>query len=148
MIRSKKMLYLCGLWLLLALLLVGCHRTPDEAQVRDAIAGAAHAAEAGSASAAVAPLSDDFDGNAGELDARAMANMIRLIALRGDHVGVTLGPIAIEHRGERMLATFTVSLSSGSKLLPDQLGVYSVESAWRREGRHWRCYSASWKHPL
>lgn len=128
--------------------LPACRHTPDEVQVRESIAAVAHAAEAGSANDAVAPLSDDFDGNAGELDGRSLANMIRLVTLRGDHVGVTLGPVAIEHRGERMLASFTVTLTSGGKLLPDQLGVYRVESAWRREGRRWRCYSASWKHSL
>jgi hypothetical protein len=146
MIRSMKTV---GLWTLLALCVMalsGCHRTPDETQVREAIAAVAHAAEAGSAGAAVAPLSDDFDGNAGELDGRSLANMIRLVTLRGDHVGVTLGPIAIEHRGERMLASFTATLTSGGKLLPDQLGVYQVESAWRKEGCKWRCYTASWKH--
>jgi hypothetical protein len=87
---------------------------------------------------------DDFVGNdvgAGELDRRALANMVRLIALRGEHIGVTIGPIAIEHRGERMAATFTVTLSSGSHLFPDQLGVYQIESAWRNENGKWRCYS-------
>jgi hypothetical protein len=148
MIRSMKMTCLSTLLALCVMTLSGCHRTPDEVQVREAIATVAHAAETGSANDAVAPLSGDFDGNAGELDGRSLANMIRLVTLRGDHVGVTLGPIAIEHRGERMLASFTVTLTSGGKLLPDRLGVYQVESAWRREGRKWRCYTASWKHSI
>ena len=136
-----------------AMALSGCRRTPDEVQVRGTIASIVHAAEANAASDVAAPLSDDFiandvDGYAGELDRRELANMVRLIALRGEHVGVTVGPIAIEHRGERMVATFKATLSNGSHLFPDQLGVYQIESAWRSEGGKWRCYSASWKHSI
>jgi hypothetical protein len=129
-------------------LLSACHRTPDEQQVREAIASIAQAAETGAASNVGAPLSDDFDGNDGELDRRGLTNMVRLLALRGEHIGVTMGPVSIEHRGERMVATFTVTLTSGGKLLPDQLGLYEVDSAWRKEDGKWRCYTARWKHSL
>jgi hypothetical protein len=128
--------------------LSGCHRAPDETQVRNAITSVAKAAEAGSASDATAPLSDDFDGTNGELDRQSLANMIRLVSLRGDHVGVTTGPVTIEHRGERIVASFTVTLTSGGKWLPDQLGVYHVESAWRKDDRRWLCYTATWTHSI
>ncbi len=134
---------------LCALALAGCRRTPDEARVRAAIAAVAQAAEAGAASDVVAPLSDDFDGNSGQLDRRQLAGMVRLLGLRDEHIGVTMGPVSIEHRGERMVASFTVTLTSGGgRLLPDQLGVYQVESAWRKEDGTWHCYTASWKHTM
>ncbi|MEP6897805.1 MAG: hypothetical protein ABI870_04685 [Rhodanobacter sp.] len=142
-----KSVFLLILLALCATLLPGCHRTPDEAQVRDAMASMAHAVEAGSAGDASTPLSDDFDGNAGELDRRALANMIRLTTLHDEHIGVTMGPIAIERRGERIVASFTVTLTRGGTL-PDQLGVYRVESAWRKDGRRWLCYTASWKQSI
>ena len=153
MFRLRKAVCLLIVLAWCAMALPGCRRTPDEVQVREGIASIARAAEANAASDVVAPLSDDFNGNdvdgsAGELDRRALANMIRLIALRGEHIGVTAGPIAIEHRGDRMVATFTVTLSSGSHLFPDQLGVYQIESAWRNEDGKWRCYTASWKHAI
>lgn len=148
MSRTSKTCALLLLAALLALVLSGCRRTPDEAQVRAAIAALAHAAETGAASDVAAPLSEDFDGNAGELDRQTLTRMVQLMALRGEHIGVTMGPITIEPRGERMLATLTVTLTSGSHLLPDQLGVYRVESAWRKEGGTWRCYSASWKQSI
>ena len=145
--RSSKILgLLIGLGLLLAL--SGCRHPPDEVQVRDAVAAMTKAAQGGAAGDLVAPLSEDFDGNGGELDRSTLGNLVRVAALRGEHVGVTVGPIAIEHRGERMLATFTLTLRSGGQLWPDQLGIYRVESAWRREGGRWRCYSASWKRSL
>ncbi len=148
MIRLMKTVRQLAVVALLALALPACHCTPDEAQVREAIAAVAQAAEAGSASDVEAPLSKDFDGNAGMLDRRGLAGVVRLLALRGEHVGVTMGPVSIEHRGERMLATFTVTLTSGGGLLPDQLGLYQVESAWRWEDGEWRCYTASWKHTM
>jgi hypothetical protein len=148
MILKKKMILVAGALVLLALTLPGCRRAPDETQVREAIAVMAQAAEAGSAGDVGKPLSEDFDGNAGRLDRRGLTGMIRLLALRGDHVGVTMGPVSTERRGERIVATFTVTLSSGGKLLPDQLGVYRVESAWRHEDGDWRCYTATWERVM
>ncbi len=148
MMRWKKSAALLTALVVCAMSLAACRHRPDEVQVREAIAAVATAAEAGAAGDVVAPLSDDFDGNAGELDRRSLANLVRLFALRGEHVGVTLGPIGIEHRGARMVATFTVTLTSGSHLLPDQLGLYRVESAWRNEDGKWRCYTASWTHAM
>lgn len=146
--RTSKTCAVLILAAMLAMTLSGCRRTPDEVQVRAAIAAVAHGAETGAASEMAAPLSDDFDGNAGELDRQQLIRMVQLLVLRGEHIGVTMGPIMIESRGERMLATLTVTLSSGSHLLPDQLGVYRVESAWRKEGGNWRCYSATWKQSI
>ena len=148
MIRLIKTACLLSAFALFALVLSSCRHTPDEQQVREAIAAVAQATEAGTASDMSAQLSDDFDGNAGELDRRGLANMIRLLALRGEHIGVTMGLVSIEHRGERMVATFTITLTSGGKLLPDQLGLYQVESAWRKDDGKWRCYTASWKHTM
>jgi hypothetical protein len=148
MIAPRKTVGLLIALALLSLALSACRRTPDEEQVRAAIASIAQAAEAGSAGDVGAPLSEDFDGNAGQLDRRGLTGMIRLLSLRGEHVGVTMGPVSIEPRGERMVATFTVTLTSGGRLLPDQLGLYQVESAWRKEDGEWRCYTASWKHSL
>ncbi len=145
--RKRFVVLLLGL-ALSTCALVACRHTPDEAQVGDAIASVAKAAEAGSASDVVAPLVDDFDGNGGELDRRRLAGMVRVLALRDEHIGVIMGPVSIEHRGERMVARFTVTLTSGGKSLPDQLGVYKMESGWRKEGNDWRCYTASWTHSI
>jgi len=73
---------------------------------------------------------------------------MRLVGLRGDHIGVTTGPISIEHRGGRMVANLTVTLTSGGHVLPDQLVVYQIESAWRKDDGQWHCYSANWKQPM
>ena len=148
MIGSRKIFPLSAALLACAVLLAGCHRTPDEERIRAAITATAQAAEAGSASGVGDSLSEDFDGNTGELDRRRLMAMVGLLKLRGEHVGVVLGPVSVEPRGERMVASFTVTLGSGGRLLPDRLGVYRVTSGWRREGGDWRCYTANWKRSI
>lgn len=128
----------------LVALAAACHRGSDEEQVRQAIAATKAAVEAGKAGDTVAALTDDFDGNGGELDRQRLEGMVRLAALRGAHLGVTMGPVSVEKRGERMVATFTVTLTSSTGLIPDEGGIYRVETAWRREGSKWLCYSATW----
>jgi hypothetical protein len=140
----RKLLSSLGLALVLAAS-SGCRHAPDETRVREAIASAEQAAEQADANGVVEPLSEDFDGNGGRLERKDIANLIRLARLRGEHVGVTLGPISVERRGERLVADFTVTLTQGSRLLPDAAGVYQVDTAWRKEGDEWRCYSATWK---
>lgn len=146
--KDVKVLVLLVMTMLIGVPITACRRTPDEVQVRAAIAAGAQAAQAGSASDLGAVLTDDFDGNAGELGRRDLVRMVAGLALRGEHVGATTGPIAIERRGDRLVADFTVTLTSGGRVLPDRLGVYRVETAWRREGGHWRCYRATWKRSL
>jgi len=128
--------------------MVGCRHTPDEEQVRKAVAATAEAAEAGKAGDTVDALTEDFDGNAGQLDRKSLANLIRVYALRGQKIHVLMGPMTVEPRGDRMVATFTVTLTAGAGVLPDNAGAYEVETGWRREGGEWRCFTAAWKRAL
>lgn len=127
---------LCGLG--------GCRQAPDEVFIRQGIEAAANAAEHAHASALADVLSEDFDGNAGALARSDLLQLLRAAAFRGETIHVLSGPVEMEQRGERYVARFTVTLTSGGKLLPAQMGVYQVETAWRREGHQWLCYSASW----
>ncbi len=139
-------------WLALLMLvpvLAACQRTPDEQQVRRAIAAGAEAAEATDAGDFGVFISEDFDGNRGAFDRRRLLAMLHLMRLRGERVTVVMGPVSLERLGKRYVATFTVTLGSGhSRLLPEHLGMYRVTSAWRLEDGDWRCYSAHWeRHP-
>lgn len=146
--RRSRILLVATTILFGVLTLSACHRPADEALVRQAIESTAQAAEEGSARGVAAALTEDFDGNAGAMDRRVLAGVVGLFALRGERVKVNLGPIDVERRGERLVATFTVALRAGGRLLPDNLGVYKVESAWRQDGGEWRCYSATWTKSL
>jgi hypothetical protein len=128
--------------------LAGCRHTPDDEQVRKAIAAAASGAEAGSGGDTTAALTDDFDGNVGDLRKQDLANLVRVFALRGQKVHVLLGPVSVEPRGERQVATFTVTLTAGAGVLPENAGAYQVETGWRKDGKAWRCFTATWKRAL
>lgn len=134
---------LLGLALLAGL--AGCHRTPDEERIRQAIAAASQAVEHADASALGGLLSDDFDGNGGEADKRRLVGVLHVARLRGETLHALVGPIQVEARGDRYIARFSVTLTRGDKLLPAQVDIYDVESAWRRDGATWICFSATWK---
>jgi hypothetical protein len=123
--------------------MVGCHRAPDELLVRQAIEHASMAAVQTDASGLGDQLTDDFDGNSGNLDRKRLVDLLRVAHFRGETIHAVTGPVTVEQRGDRYVATFTVTLTSGGKLLPAQMGLYKVQSAWRREGHEWRCYSAT-----
>jgi hypothetical protein len=71
-----------------------------------------------------------------------------LARLRGETLHAVVGPVDVQKRGERYVADFTVTLTSGGKVFPAQLGAYKVEAAWRKDGREWRCYEATWTQQL
>lgn len=137
--------------LLLVLLVSGlgaCRGTPDESRIRQAIAETANAASDADGRGAVAHLSDDFEGNSGELMPKDLANLLRLAKLRGETLHVVMGPVEVEPRGDRYVARFTVTLGSGGKLLPSSIGVYRVETAWRKDGKAWVCFAATWERQV
>jgi hypothetical protein len=145
MIRRPRFVYLI---LVLVLLMAGCHRTPDDVLIRQSIDAAVHATEQVDAAALTGQLTDDFDGDDGTMRRQDIGNLLRVASFRGETLHAVLGPVDVEPRGERYVADFTLTLTSGGKLFPSQLGVYKVETAWRKEGHDWRCYGATWTQQL
>ncbi|WP_240601778.1 hypothetical protein [Oleiagrimonas sp. MCCC 1A03011] len=133
---------------MLLALLSACHRSPPEQQVRAAILQAVEAARSRDAGALDDLLTPDFVMPDSRFDRRRLLGLLRVARLRNEKVSVLLGPVDVEMRGERIVATFTVTLGGGGRLIPERLGVYRVESAWREEGGDWLCYSARWKRTL
>ncbi|QNK01031.1 hypothetical protein [Dyella telluris] len=140
----RKLLVNPLLYALLAVALAACHRTPDESRVRQGIEKAEHAAEQADASALDDVLSEDFDGNQGEMQRRQLLGLLRAASFRGETIHALTGPIDVEQHGDRYVARFTVTLTSGGRMLPSNMGIYKVETGWRKDGREWRCYSATW----
>lgn len=145
---TMKYLYRFAFLALLMLAATGCRRAPDEVLIRQAINRATQATEQVDASAAVASLTDDFDGDGGTMTRQDIANLLRAAKFRGETLHAVLGPVDVQPRGERYVASFTITLTSGGKLFPSELGVYKVETAWRREGHDWRCFSATWTQQI
>lgn len=144
--RRAVMLRYATCVLLAVLALAACRRTPDEQQVRQAIDAAVTAARANDAAGVLDATSEDFVGNDGAMDRRALRRLLALRALRQDKTGVLVGPINFEHKGDRIIASFNLVLTGGrpGDLLPTGTAIYSMHTAWRRDGRQWRCYSATW----
>jgi len=71
-------------------------------------------------------------------------------ALRQDKTGVLIGPVSFEHRGDRIIARFNLVLTGGKPgdLLPRHSVIYAMTTAWRQEGRDWRCYNAHWENKV
>lgn len=132
------------LCVLLAAGLAACHRTPDESRVRQGIEKAGHAAEQADASALGDVLSEDFDGNQGDMQRRQLLGLLRAASFRGERIHALTGPIEVEQHGDRYVARFTVTLTSGGRMLPSNIGIYRVETGWKKDGGEWRCYSATW----
>ena len=141
----RKLLLNPLLCVMLLAAVAACHRAPDESRIRQNIEDAGHAAEHVDASSLGNVLSDDFDGNGGETDRRHLLGLLRAAAFRGETIHALIGPVEVESHGERYVARFTVTLTSGGRLFPAQMGMYEVETAWRKDGREWRCYTATWK---
>lgn len=131
----------------LAAALAGCSHGPAQERIRESIQAAATAVRQLDVGAMKDVLSPAFDGNRGEMDRRRLLDLMRVERLRGEHVSVLLGPIDIEPRGNRYVANFMVTLGGGGGILPQHLGVYRVQTAWRLEHGQWRCYSAHWRQP-
>ncbi|HTI95023.1 MAG TPA: hypothetical protein VL425_00765 [Rudaea sp.] len=131
------------------LLLTGCHRTPDEQRIRDAITAMQAAAEAREPREFMRHVSADFTGNDGQADRDGLHNLLRAEVLRNESVGVTLGPIDVDLQGDRATAHVTVTLIGGSGgLLPEHGSIYAITSGWKREGGEWKCFNAAWQQKL
>jgi hypothetical protein len=125
-------------------LLAGCARTPPEEALRATIDTMRAAAEARDADALAAHVAEDFAGPGG-MDRDRFRRTAALLWLRSRTVGVTLGPLDVDVRGEHATVRFTAMTRGGEGLLPDEAQVYEVDTAWRLEGGDWRLISARWE---
>lgn len=137
-------------FLLAAALMAGCSRTTDEQRIRDTITAMQQAMEARNPRAFMAHVTDDFIGNEAGFDREALANLLRAEVFRNDDVGVTLGPIDIEMKGDRATATLIATFTGGSSggLLPERGSIYTITSGWKRHGSEWVCFSGRWEQKL
>jgi hypothetical protein len=123
----------------------GCARPPDEVQIRSSIETMRSAAEARQPGGVIGEIADDFTGNNGELDRDGLSRLLKFQFLRNESIGVAIGAIDVAVDGDRATARFDVTFSDASRRwLPSGRETYAIVSGWRREGRRWVCYNASW----
>lgn len=138
---------LAALWVGLVLVVAGCRHEPPEQALRDTIAAMEAAAEAHDNDALFEPIAEDFVASEG-MDRQAFRRYVTLMGMRARTVNASLGPLDVKLYGDRASAAFTVALTGGAGLLPDQAQVYEVETGWRLEDGEWKLISAKWKPRL
>lgn len=128
------------------LVLAGCSRAPAEQRLREAMDGLHAAIEAREPKAAMRFVADDFTAT-GNLDREAAHNLLRLMVLRHQRLGLALGPIDVAMFDRRATVRFTAVATGGQgSLLPESARVWQVETAWREDsGGDWRLISAQWQ---
>ena len=131
----------------LLLLLPACKHTPPEQALRETIAKMQEAGEKGDVKALFEPIAEDFSGSEG-MDRTSFRRYVTLMRMRQKDVGATIGPMDIKLFGDRATANFTLGITGGNGLLPDQAQAYEVETGWRLEGDDWKLISAKWKPKL
>jgi hypothetical protein len=132
----------------LALLAIGCARTPPEQALREAMAELQQGVEARDAAVIEDRLAEDFVGPEG-LDRDGVRRMAALQMMRHEKLGLTIGPLDISVQERHATIRFTAAATGGSGgWFPDSAEVYQVETGWRLEGDEWRMTSASWKPSL
>jgi hypothetical protein len=135
----------CGALLVIA----ACSRTPDDQRIRDTIQAMQQAAEARNPRQFLEHVTPDFSGNQGSVDRDGLGNILRAIVFRDEKVGVTLGPIDVDIQGNRATASLIATLTGGQGgLLPEHGAIYSIKSGWRRDGKDWICFAATWEEKL
>lgn len=137
-----------AVWLLLALLAIGCARTPPEQRLRETVASLQAAIEQRDASALQEILSTDFVGPE-SLDRDGTRRLAQLLFLRHREIGVTLGPVDVQLQPGHATARFTAAVAAGTgQGLPDTAQLYEVETGWREDDGEWRLTSARWTPKL
>jgi hypothetical protein len=138
-----------GLLFIAVLALAACSHKPDDQRIRDNIALMRAALENRSPRDFLDFVTIDFSGNDNSVDRDGLGNLLRIEVLRNDSVGVNLAPIDVELHGDRATVHVIATITGGSGgLIPERGAIYSITSGWRRDGKDWRCYTASWEQKL
>lgn len=132
--------------IVLAALLVGCASPPDEAALRERIAGLQAAIEARDADALLDAVDGEFGGPGG-MDRDGLRRYATLMLLRQQRVGVVVGPIEVELHGDRAAARFDAMVTGANRFVPEGVEARRVETVWRRDGDDWVLVSADWSKP-
>lgn len=125
-----------------------CRGTPPEEQLHAQMMGVQAALESRDVGGVRAVLANDFVGPDG-LDRTGALRLAQGIFLRYRDVGLTLGPLDINVRGEFATVRFTAAARGGTGGLLEQTAqVYDVETGWRQVDGDWRITSARWEPRL
>ena len=131
---------------LVLMALAGCADPPDEAALRARITSLQEAVEARDTGALLEAVDPEFGGPDG-MDRDGLRRYATLMLLRQQNVGVAIGPVDVELRGDRAAARFDAVVTGGNRFVPEGLEARRVETVWRLQGGDWVLVSADWSKP-
>jgi hypothetical protein len=128
--------------------LLACSRPDPEQQLRERIEMLQRHIDSRDAAAVGSVLASDFVGNDG-MDRRGAQRLAAGTFLRYRDVGVRIGPLQVEMRGERHAKVrFMAAASGGAGLLPQDAQVYALTTGWRLDDGDWVMTNAQWTPAL
>lgn len=145
LLRWGRDVVVLSAWSVLAIL-AGCANPPDEAALRARITSLQEAIEARDADTLLDAVDPEFGGPGG-MDRDGLRRYASLMLLRQQNVGVAIGPVEVELRGDRAAARFDAVVTGSNRFLPEGIEARRVETVWRLEGGDWVLVSADWSRP-
>ena len=128
------------------LIVVGCHKTPDEQQISAIIEAMKSAVESGKTGDISNYLHQDFRAN-GEMTAQQAKQMLMLQGMQHQILSLTvvsskttIDPTYTD-RAETELSVIVTS--TGESGLPNDGSVHVVKLTWRKDG-DWKLFRADW----
>jgi hypothetical protein len=123
----------------------GCaKKTPTEQLLRDTIDKMQAAGEARDISGVMEFVADDFSGQSGAMDRRALSVFLTGIRMRTENIGVTRAKTNVTMQGERASVEIGMLVTDGGKLLPAAGQVVSAQTTWRFVSGEWELANAQW----
>jgi ketosteroid isomerase-like protein len=133
--------------IMMLLVLNACTKTAPEQVLRQTIEDMQQAGAQKDVQVLMNSFADDFVGSEG-MSRDEFRRYVSLIWLRHKDIGIQMGPLEVELFDDRATVNFTVALSGGQGLIPDQGQIYQVQTGWRLDGDEWLIISATWKPVL
>lgn len=136
--------WVAGCVALAIMLLAACTTESPEARLRQRFAEMQAAVEDRRTSDFMDGVSADFTG-AGGMDRAALHNLLRARTLGNANIGATTGTLDVQVNGDTATVKFSLLLTGGSRVLPDQVRTLQVTSGWRQQDGEWKVYYAEWE---
>ena len=129
---------------LVVLVVAACSGETPESAIKREIGAMQTAIEKREPAGFLKYVTEDFQGQSGQIDRNALRGVLAAQVMGHDRIAVTLGVPEVKVIGDR--ATVKVSaLVVGGQWLPEHGQTLEIESGWVKDGKDWKCYSASWK---
>jgi hypothetical protein len=126
--------------------LAGCGPSGTvEEQIEANIAAMEAAGEAGERGAFMDHVADGFEAQEGRMTREDFRRFLFLQLNQQRRLRAQLFPITVETRGPNLAeARFSVLLTGGGGLIPDEGELFSVRTEWVLEGGDWLLWRADW----